>query len=76
MRYVHPRSVTWWSGILAMATGVASMSLPESDALGEIARLVSMLAGGADTSPAGLIFLGLGLIGLRDRVERGFRGDG
>ena len=59
-----------------MATGVASVALPRSDALGELARLISMLAGGADTSPAGLIFLGLGLIGLRDRVERGFRGDG
>ena len=33
------------------------------------------LAGSGDASPAGLMFLGLGLIGLRDRIERGFRGD-
>jgi len=40
-----------------------------------IARLVALLAGSGDASPAGLMFLGLGLIGLRDRIERGFRGD-
>ena len=40
-----------------------------------IALLVALLAGSGDASPAGLMFLGLGLIGLRDRIERGFRGD-
>jgi hypothetical protein len=44
-------------------------------ALGELSRLVALLAGSGDASPAGLMFLGLGLIGLRDRIERGFRGD-
>ena len=60
MRYVRPNSLTWWAGLLAMLTGIASLAL---------------LAGSGDASPAGLMFLGLGLIGLRDRIERGFRGD-
>ncbi|WP_397544467.1 hypothetical protein [Roseovarius salis] len=59
-----------------MATGVASVVLPRSDALTELSRLVALLGGSGDASPAGLMFLGLGLIGLRDRIERGFRGDG
>jgi hypothetical protein len=76
MRYVRPNSVTWWAGLLSFLTGVASAALPTAGPLGEIARLVALLAGSGDASPAGLMFLGLGLIGLRDRIERGFRGDG
>jgi len=75
MRYIRPTSLTWWAGLLAMLTGLASVALPATGPLGELARLVSLLAGSGDASPAGLIFLGLGLIGLRDRIERGFRGD-
>jgi len=74
MRYVRPNSLTWWAGLLAMLTGIASLALP-STPLGELSRLVALLAGSGDASPAGLMFLGLGLIGLRDRIERGFRGD-
>jgi hypothetical protein len=76
MRYVRPTSLTWWAGLLALLTGVFSLALPPTGALGEVARLVALLAGSGDFSPAGLIALGLGLIGLRDRIERGFRGDG
>ena len=39
-----------------------------------MARLIALFAGAGDASPAGLIALGLGLIGLRDRLERGFGG--
>ena len=60
---------------LAMLTGIASLALPATGPLGELSRLVALLAGSGDASPAGLMFLGLGLIGLRDRIERGFRGD-
>jgi len=52
------------------------LALPATGPLGELSRLVALLAGSGDASPAGLVFLGLGLIGLRDRIERGFRGDG
>lgn len=74
MRYIRPTSLTWWSGLLAAATGLGVLVLPSTGALSELARFVALLAGSGDVSPAGLIFLGLGLIGLRDRLERGFRG--
>ncbi len=75
MRYIRPTSLTWWAGLLAMLTGLASIALPATGPLAELSRLVALMAGTGDASPAGLIFLGLGLIGLRDRIERGFRGD-
>lgn len=75
MRYIRLNSLTWWAGLLALLTGIASIALPATGPLSELARLVALLAGSGDTSPAGLIFLGLGLIGLRDRIERGFRGN-
>ncbi|WP_136646559.1 hypothetical protein [Tabrizicola sp. YIM 78059] len=74
MRYIRPRSLTWWAGLMAVATGTATMALPETGPLAEIARLVTLLSGSGDASPAALIALGLGLIGLRDRLERGFHG--
>ena len=76
MRYVRPHSLTWWSGLSAIVTGVAALTLPASGPLAEVSRLVALLAGSGDASPAGLVFLGLGLIGLRDRIERGFGGHG
>ncbi|TYO91421.1 hypothetical protein [Oceanicella actignis] len=75
MRYIRPRSLTWWSGVLATTTGVAALAAPASEPVGELGRLLALFAGSGDASPAGLIFLGLGLIGVRDRLERGFRGD-
>jgi len=74
MRYIRPRSLTWWAGLMAVATGTATMALPETGPLADLARLVTLLSGSGDASPAALIALGLGLIGLRDRLERGFHG--
>lgn len=76
MRYFRPASLTWWAGLMALLTGIASVALPALGPMSELARLVALLAGSGDASPAGLMFLGLGLIGLRDRIERGFRNDG
>mgnify|MGYP006294682011 CR=1 FL=1 len=76
MRYVRPRSLTWWAGLSAILTGLAALTLPASGPLGVLSCLVALLAGSGDASPAGLVFLGLGLIGLRERIERGFRGHG
>lgn len=70
MRYVRLKSMTWWSGFMAICVGVASMVLPDSNYLGQVSELVSMLSGGGDASPAALIFLGSGLIGIRDKIER------
>ncbi|MBW7057664.1 hypothetical protein KY389_13385 [Paracoccus bogoriensis] len=74
MRYIRPRSLTWWAGLMAVATGTANLALPATGPLAELARLVTLLSGSGDASPAALIALGLGLIGLRDRLERGFHG--
>jgi hypothetical protein len=72
MRYIRPTSMTWWAGLLALSTGSGALLLPESGSLSDLARLVAALAGAGDAAPITLITLGLGLIGLRDRLERGF----
>lgn len=74
MRYLRPRSLTWWAGALSVATGAAVLAMPDDARLTEFGRLLAMLAGSADASPAALIFLGMGLIGIRDRLERGMQG--
>ena len=73
MRYVLPKSLTWWAGLAAIVIGLAALALPESGPLGELAGVIAMLIGANDAAPATLITLGLGLIGLRDRLERGLR---
>ncbi|MFN3644298.1 MAG: hypothetical protein ACK4TB_15400, partial [Gemmobacter sp.] len=65
MRYIRPTSLTWWAGLLAFATGAASLALPAAGPLSDLARLIILLSGSGDASPAALIALGLGLIGLR-----------
>jgi hypothetical protein len=71
MRYVLPKSLTWWAGLAAILTGLAALALPDSGPLGEFAGVIAQLIGANDAAPATLITLGLGLIGLRDRLERG-----
>ena len=70
MRYVLPKSLTWWAGLAAILIGLAALALPEHGPLGELAGVIAMLIGANDAAPATLITLGLGLIGLRDRLER------
>lgn len=72
--YFRPASLTWWAGVLAVLTSVASMALPYHVGVTEFGRLLAMFAGTADASPASLMFLGLGLIGLRAKLERAFVG--
>jgi hypothetical protein len=73
MRYVLPKSLTWWAGLAAILIGLLGLALPESGPLGELAGMIAQLIGANDAAPATLITLGLGLIGLRDRLERGLR---
>ena len=75
MRYVLPSSLTWWAGLAAILIGLAGLLLPEHGQLAELAAVVAELTGAKDAAPATLITLGFGLIGLRDRLERGFRGE-
>lgn len=70
MRYFRPHSLTWWSGVFVLVIGLAALAMPESYQVSQIGALVALLAGGADASPAALIALGLGLIGIRDVIER------
>ena len=73
MRYVLPKSLSWWAGLAAILIGLAALALPESGPLGELSGAIAQLIGADDAAPATLITLGLGLIGLRDRLERGLR---
>jgi len=68
--YIKPKSLTWWSGVALVSTGGAMMVVPDSYFLSEFGRLLSLFAGGADASPAMLIFTGFGLIGIRAKMER------
>jgi hypothetical protein len=52
------------------------MVMPESLAVTEFGRLLAMFAGSADASPAALVFLGTGLIGVRAKLERAFQQGG
>ena len=76
MRYVLPKSLTWWAGLAAVLIGLAALALPESGPLGELAGVIALLVGANDAAPATLITLGLGLIGLRDRLERAIQSHG
>ncbi|HVL20512.1 MAG TPA: hypothetical protein VM422_05945 [Amaricoccus sp.] len=73
MRYVLPTSLTWWAGLAAILIGLAGLALPKHGPLAEVAGVIAMLIGANDAAPATLITLGLGLIGLRDRLERATR---
>jgi hypothetical protein len=71
----QPPHLTWWAGHAAILIGLAGLLLPEHGPLAELAAVVAELTGAKDAAPATLITLGFGLIGLRDRLERGLRGE-
>jgi drug/metabolite transporter (DMT)-like permease len=71
--YIRPMSLTWWSGVFAFAVGVLVMVDAGSWA-GDLGQLVAILSGGSDASPAALMALGLGLVGVRAKLERAYRG--
>jgi len=61
---------TWWAGISSIVLGVFAIFRPDYGPATEFGRVLSMLLGGSDSSPAGLIVMGAGLIGIRDKLER------
>ena len=69
MRYFRPKSLTWWSSMIAIALGALGFVCSTCD-LGELSKLIVMLNGGGDNSPASLVMLGLVGIGLHDKFER------
>lgn len=68
--YINPGSLSWWSGIVAIALGTASAFGLDHPALGEFSKVIAALTGGTDASPAGLILLGTGIIGIRAKLSR------
>ncbi len=72
LKSVLPRSLTWWAGAASVATGAGQIIAPDATALGQVGEIISMLNGaGSAPTPATLIVLGLGLIGLRRKLEQG-----
>lgn len=70
MRYFRPKSLSWWGGFLLVTLGGLSLFLPESYAVSQLGVATTMLTGGADASPGVMIATGIGIIGLRDKMER------
>lgn len=70
IRYLQAKSLTWWAGVGSIACGIAGLSGLDHPAYGQVATVISSMLGGGDASPAGLIVIGLGLIGIRDKLER------
>ena len=71
MRYIRPTSMTWWAGVCSIAVGIAMMAGAGSWT-NEIGVLIAMLSGGNSSSPAAMLGLGFGLIGIRDKLSRVF----
>lgn len=77
-RYFRPRSLSWWSGIAALALGVLSATgwpqgaMSDAGASGAWTTLIAVTAAllGSDATPASLILTGLAIIGIRDKLER------
>ena len=70
MRYLRLKSLTWWSGFVAIILGVVAMIRPEYGPNDDVRLLITALLGGSDSSPVGLVLLGTGLIGIGDKLER------
>ena len=63
-RYFRPRSLTWWTGALAILSGVLEVYGVQT-ALGPLWQVIFQAG-----DPGTRIMLGLGFIGVGDKVER------
>lgn len=69
--YLQVKSLTWWTGVSAIGIGAAKASGMNAAILGHAGDVISIVAGmGAGTPPAQLIVLGLGLVGIRAKLQR------
>lgn len=69
--YLDFDSVTWWTGMAAIVLGVLQAAGVNHPSFGIMAEVLNSLNGGTfAASPAQLIVLGLGLIGIRAKLER------
>lgn len=69
--YFKPSSVSWWGGIFAITLGILGAVMPDSYAVTEFGKAVMILLGGADnSSPGMMIAFGMGIIGIRAKLDR------
>jgi hypothetical protein len=67
--YMNPKSLTFWAGAAAVGLGVMQIIGIQHEQIPILSGIILAFAGGADSSPAGLITLGLGLLGVRRKLE-------
>lgn len=65
-KYFKPKSITWWTGFVALAAGSIVAIGSEVDTVRPAANILSAMA---DVPPAVMISFGLGLIGLRGKDD-------
>lgn len=63
-KYFKPKSLTWWTGFIALLTGVIVAIGSEVQVLAPTANVLKAMT---DISPAAMISFGLGIIGLRGK---------
>jgi hypothetical protein len=68
-RYFRPASLTWWAGVAAIIIGVLQLLFPNESRFEGIGAVLAAITG-SDGSPATLIAVGMGLIGLGDKITR------
>jgi hypothetical protein len=69
--YFDYDSVAWWGGILAIVLGLLGIFMPDSYAVSEFGKLIMLLIGGSEhSSPGMMIAFGMGIIGIRAKLER------
>lgn len=69
--YIQPKSMTWLAGVSAILVGAAQIAGLAHPSFGAIAEILSLVTGGVlASSPAQLVAMGFGLIGLGAKLER------
>jgi len=63
MKYYKPNSLTWWTGVLQIAVGMALAVSANVGALEPLRGALTDLTGGV--TPYQYMMMGLGLVGLR-----------
>ena len=69
MRYVRPKSLSWWAGIAAIAVGGVQV-YASGDLIHTIGVLLRGETASADLPGLAMIIAGLGIVGIRDKLER------
>ena len=69
--YADFDSLTWWGSVLLIVMGVTGIAMPESFAVTELGKAISLVVSGDGyASPGQMIGTGLVGLGLRAKMER------